>query len=178
MGLAKVYFSIPVSINWSTAMTCVTQLQGKYDTRYWIRNERYDESLLAKSDAFVMMLPNNSWSHQIETLPVGLRREFKQALLLGIPVFIAYKTGQGYYQFYKTDIQKSVGWGNDVVTALAGTYQEIHKFLEAISPKNSPKKCAMGDIFDLDTDRKVQEPKEGHRIPVSLEYDERLLLML
>lgn len=122
MQVNKIYFSIPVSMDWDTASRCMKQLEGKFDVRYWTRNTPYSQKHLDECDAFVIMLPGNAWTFERKNLPIGLLRELEIAVRLGKKVYITYKsTYNTEAAIYEAEVDKTR------IQGISGTSGNIKK---------------------------------------------------
>ena len=159
------YFSIPVSIDWDTAldaMKAVTEDNGIKESKFWERDKVYELKNL-KADDFILVLPNFAWSSKLSDLPAGCARELKLAISLGRKIYILYaKRTTGYYGIYETDIDKTS------ITSLSGTCNSISHFYSDEEDDEYGLDDGYEDEFEYDRFQSIEHS--------SSDYDSRLLL--
>jgi hypothetical protein len=116
----KVYVSCPISVPQSTLDKIMARIVGiSYvkQATHWKRGSfNYDPTMLATADVVIIVHPNNSFDFRLEELPVGVRKEFDEAIKLNKKVLLAYHgVISDSYNFYTMDI------GRDKAKGLAGT---------------------------------------------------------
>lgn len=171
----RIYFSIPVSIDWDTASKCFSQLFKKYAVDVWKRDHYYNKSWIDDCDAFVIMLPNGKWSYRIDELPVGCRREIKKAERLDKPIYLAYKPMSNSIPiFYNTRIN------DGYIIGLGGTsgdlYDEIEPCDDTIVKENVKKSIT---VFPKQKSKSYELMTEDYDDGcVNIFTEQRLLLLL
>lgn len=145
----KVYFSIPVSIDWDTARKAFEPLEALYKVSYWKRDQSYDRSLLDNADAFVVVLPGFKWNSDICDLPIGVIRELALAKKLRKVIYLAYRPVASLtIQYYRTEYE------DDHITGIAGSYAHIYSWLQS-SELEARGKAYLGIPESGPTDRRL-----------------------
>jgi 3-methyladenine DNA glycosylase AlkC len=101
--IPNIYISAPVTLDWAEVMSVSKRinLSGfNVRTTYWDRKGYYNRSSVSECDIFVFMTPNNDWEFNMNTLPVGVKREYEEAIRLNKPVFMVYRNMEGDYNLY------------------------------------------------------------------------------
>lgn len=161
----KVYFSVPVSMDWDIVTNCTQRLVGKYDVSIWNRSGYYDNNYVKKCDVFILMLPKGRWNSEIDTLPSGVKKELKEAIRLGIPVLIAYKPSTGIWEFYDTSINT---FGEGFITAVAGTSNKLYE-------EYPPADVYVNRTLEISCSNAIEAPP-SKSIAIPTSYDRRILL--
>ena len=82
---------------------------------YWKMGTSYSNEPLCKADAVVFILGSYYWSKDLSDLSAGVHKELDTALILNIPIYIAYKRKDGSLQVYKAVV------GNNQISGVANT---------------------------------------------------------
>lgn len=134
--MKTLYFSIPVTLDWDTASKAIDQLKGKYNLTYWKREQRYQNGLIEKCDAFVVFFPDNKWKYEVDGLPSGVQREVRRAISLNIPIYLAYIPGSHMNdcKFYRTNAMEDSGFDEDeeYLTGMPGTSMQLYTDIPSV----------------------------------------------
>lgn len=86
------YLSVPVSVDMQSVkdfIKCHAQFNVEFN--YWVRDSIYDKNCIKDSDGFVIFHPENQFEFKLKSLPSGVRKEVREAILQDKPIYIAYK---------------------------------------------------------------------------------------
>ena len=161
----SVYISAPVQMNWGNVLDYVAHIDSTFHVKVWDRDSKYDSSDLFKSEIFLLLTSDNSWHIDIKYLPSGCRRELQQAVGLGKPIYIGYKTKAGTIAIYETSLNKTI------LSGIAGTGGSIFR---TYAPIPQPR-------TDCDVEERIMEVDYEEPVMESIEYhwgDRRILLLL
>lgn len=119
--LSSVYVSCPMSVEASKLNKVIETTKSLgVSTSYWQRGTTYNElgyaDIIKKSDAFILIMPDNRWNMTIEKLSAGSQKELRLALRAGKPVFIVYQASSGF-NIYNAVINDH----NDFISGISGT---------------------------------------------------------
>lgn len=107
MKKRKIYMSVPMSLNWDKVQLFKRRFSTeKYDVSLWDR-KNYDPRLFEEADSVVFLLPDFSFDYDIDDLPVGVRKEVKQAVKEGKYIYLGYVTAGGDYNIYNAKVEYS-----------------------------------------------------------------------
>jgi hypothetical protein len=129
---SNVYLSCPLSIPKKNLLEMVEFLTGPdFSLTYWNR-EYYVEEYYNLCDVMIVALPNNTFRYSIEDLPIGVKKEVKEAIKDKKPILLIYKSSNGY-RLYKVDIIKNY------ILGIASTHKEAFDILlkDYSQPKSS-----------------------------------------
>ena len=151
------YLSVPVSMD----MGCVHQLIDNnraynVDFDYWIRNTVYNRDCITNSDGIVVFHPENQFEFKMKSLPIGVRKEVREAILQDKPIYMAYRRiYDGAWGIYSTTIESGKDFENITIKGYArqSSFKTLQK--QKIEKKLS------------DLENKVQEMDAQPEIAVS-----------
>jgi len=151
------YLSVPVSMD----MKCVHEfiksnhtLPVEFD--HWIRDTVYHGDCITNSDGIVVFHPENQFEFKIKSLPNGVRKEVREAILQDKPIYLAYKRiYDGVWGIYNTTMEN----GKDFETITIKGYARQSSF-KTLQKQKIEKKLS-------DLENKVQEMDAQPEIAVS-----------
>lgn len=125
-----VYFSIPVSVDWNTALKHMAVLKDKCKITYWERGTKYNKSLIEDADYIVVILPNGKFTIECDELPIGVLNELSNPKVFSTPVFISYMNISHQCNIYESNYY-NVDYNDNTCkiygnfTGIGGTTSEI-----------------------------------------------------
>jgi hypothetical protein len=136
-----IYISCPISEPVETLKDIATALIGRgYQTRYWNRTERYDNTWILGCEAMVIVLPMMSFKCPISSLPMGVRRELDVAMSLEKRILLAYKPNTSTLPtFYDIKVEFSI------VSGIAGTRNALLNRGEVLKKEEEPEPVPVVD---------------------------------
>lgn len=129
----SVYISAPMS----TVRTDVHKAADLFekeniDVEFWSKGTVYNESrytkIIQEADAFVIFLPDNKFKLPINQLTRGIKSEYGVAVMAGVPIYLAYHSGEGVGIY---DIEEG-GTKGGYVSGIGGTRNHIFKINKEI----------------------------------------------
>jgi len=160
----SVYISAPVQMNWGNVLDYVAHIDNTFHVTVWDRESRYDNSDLRKSDIFLLLTSDNSWHIDTKYLPCGCNRELAEAITLGKPIYVGYKTKAGTVAIYETSHNRTMLSG---VAGTGGSIFRMHAPVE--QPKTA---CEVDRVMEVEYEEPEMESIEYHW------GDRRILLLL
>jgi len=117
----KVYISAPISLSWSTVSRTKEILESHFgNVSVWDRDfNNYRPGDFGNANIVVFCLPGLKFSYEVSGLPVGVRKEVKEAISYGKQMYIAYVTSDGFQRIYKARLNGSK------IEGIAGTSDDI-----------------------------------------------------
>lgn len=108
------------------------RLSPKIKVVAWDKNLMYyNPDWVKYCNIFVFTHPHNAFKFEIETLPSGVRREYKEARFMNKPIFLAYKTKtKEEVEFYP--VEEKIVNGSRLINGIAGRTGEIFTLIEEI----------------------------------------------
>jgi hypothetical protein len=176
----KVYLSVPMTLNWSSVQLFKKRFpEREFQVTLWDRNQFFPE-YFKEAKEVVFFLPDWEFSSHIEDLPVGVKRELKEAVREGKKIYLGYITKSGDYNIYEAEIISGT-----IISGKKGTANMIFDSTEADSSNFIPKSV----IYETDGYKASHRDTFSYAKKVSLvdcsgslfedvDQDERLLLML
>jgi hypothetical protein len=158
-----------MSIPWTSVQLFKKRFPEKdFEVKLWDRKDFYPE-YFQNANEVVFMLPDNEFNYSIDSLPIGVKRELKEALRSGKKTYVAYITSGGDYNIYEAEANGLIFGG------VKGTANTIFNNTEAdrknfIYETDSYKVPHYGS-FERDTFNYAVKVKHN-------EPDRRLLLMM
>lgn len=129
----KTHISCPVSVSLKVLEECAEVVKGfNSEVYYWERGTYYSDASLKNCDAFVLILPESRFKMKLSDLPIGCRKELKQARDLGKELFLGYRAADGHIKIYSLSIEPS----RDFVSGVACTTGDFSKFVSMRSTFN------------------------------------------
>jgi len=126
----KAYISCPISVPSQNLELIINEVPVKYDVYYWNRKEKYNSDWLQSADVFIIVLPNNRFNYAIDELPIGVKRELKEAMLYNKKIFLAYRNTSGNICFYETHITSVL------IEGKPGTTDKIYFYDKSVKGDN------------------------------------------
>lgn len=148
----KVYISCPISVS-QGVLDKFSYTLGEISNvlpRFWVRGSNYEQGLFNNSDAYLFILPNNRFECVSGELPIGLKRELKEAYDSGKKIYVGYIAKDGTYNIYSASTN-----GRDI-KGIPGTTHDLYTWATS------------------ETKPIVKVSSQ----PKSVDLDERLVLML
>lgn len=115
-GAGHIYVSCPMSIPTENRNKILEYAKKHHHTVLaWERGTEYTQECvdaIKNCAGFVVILPNMAFKHYTHTLPAGTRKELMLALDLQKPIYIGYKSHEGYFVYaaeYQIDFEKGIG---------------------------------------------------------------------
>lgn len=101
--ISSFYLSCPMNVDSSTLMSFVklgaSCLYNPANAHYWVRGTPYNTteytSMIINVDAFLIILPSNSFKHPLINLPSGTRSELNKAIAANKPLYLCYISKDG-----------------------------------------------------------------------------------
>lgn len=127
-----IYIACPMSVPQHTLDEVKLKLLKKYNLTsdqvyYWYRHLKYDPHDLDKAEACVIILENNGFYQDMESIPMGTRNEIKKFHTKGLPVLLAYRlVTTNEYAFYLTEIE----YGR--FTGIGGSQEKANTIIESL----------------------------------------------
>jgi len=157
--------SVPMSLPWDKVQLFKRRFrEDMFDVTLWDR-KIYHPEYYKNADTVVFLLPYFSFEYKIDDLPIGVRREFVEAIRNGKKIHVGYITASGDYKIYNANFDKYA----EMIKGIPGSGDNI------FSEKSLPKFVSPG-VPTSEWNQDFYIPVKG---PTSiLESDRRLLLLI
>lgn len=98
--------SVPLSLPWNKVQLFKRRFrEDLFDVTLWNRND-YHPEYYRNSPSVVFLLPDFEWSYNIDELPIGVKRELREAIHDGKKIYLGYITSAGDYKIYKAVVDE------------------------------------------------------------------------
>ena len=193
--MSAVYCSLPVSIRnreiildtvrenlrtFANTSSAVKNLS--FDS--WSQGKTYDPWCVKKCDVFFFMHPENRFEFHVQSLPIGVKKEYEQAKNLKKEIFLLYKTKDGNICPFRirdySGIIKGIpgstgelyGWLNRNCGLLVGSVADSGKHVAQIGKQKEDV------VEDYDEGYPFRVPQLTEKVisVIDLSYDRRLLI--
>ena len=134
---SNVYLSCPLSVPKERLLEMVDFLTNlNISLTYWDR-EHYVKEYYELCDVVVFALPDNSFKYTIDKLPIGVKKEVREAIKDKKPILLIYKSLNGY-KLYKLEIKKDfiigiISSSEEAFDVLLKDYSQYKKSFECFS---------------------------------------------
>lgn len=140
----KVYVSCPIVVPMATLGLILKELNKNPDILAvaHARGSSYTTKNLQDSEAVIIVHPDNRFKFSVQTLPIGVLKEFNLAKELNKKVFICYfPQGSDTPGFYSTE------FNNATLTGIPGTSASLFSMAEIF---NSPEDCPIFNEVEVE----------------------------
>lgn len=137
-----IYIACPMSVPQYTLDEVESILLKKYNLTFdqvysWDRHTKYDPHDLDKAKACVVILENNDFVQNMESIPMGTRNEIRKFHAKGLPVLLAYRlVTRDQYAFYLTEIK------HGRFTGIGGSQEKANTIIESLYIEHFIEKCS------------------------------------
>ena len=157
--------SVPMSIPWNRVQIFKQRFrEDRFDVTLWDRKEYHLEHY-KNAYSIVFILPDFTFEYDIDSLPIGVKRELSESVRDGKKIYLGYITVTGDYKIYNAEVDK---WSH-TIKGIKGTGDSI------FAEKPLPNFVSPGVP--------TREGSQDFYIPVKgstgmIESDRRLLLLM
>jgi len=99
----KIYMSVPLSLDWGRVQLFKRRFsEDKFNVTLWDR-ENYFPQYFKEADSVVFLLPYFSWTSPVSDLPVGVRKELREAIEAKKKLYLGY-VSDGNFNIYNAEV--------------------------------------------------------------------------
>tara|TARA_R110000782_G_scaffold240464_1_gene326903 strand:- start:613 stop:1173 length:561 start_codon:yes stop_codon:yes gene_type:complete len=131
--------------------------------KYWGNGEIYNPEYIKNADVLVMMDEKNSWKHDVNNLPPGVKREFSYHIAGKKKVLTAYRTLTEGWKIYDSHYDFPSG----VLNSVSGSKEDVKKCFKDLDlnrlPSNVPVTLSLTGSANLQSKNsyaKIALPRE------------------
>lgn len=123
--MKKVYLSFAYTTPAWLSEQAIEKLSEISEVSYYVKGSEYSDKPIKECDVFVIILPSNSFSYEVNKLTMGLKKELTQAYNLKKQIILVYysKMAEGV-TFYLTNFDKGI------IEGISGTNSDVIKLLK------------------------------------------------
>jgi hypothetical protein len=160
--------SVPLSLPWDEVQRFKRRfIIGGYDISLWDRNT-YQPHLFKEADSIIFLLPNFDFEYNTADLPIGLKKELKDALEANKKIYIGYATSSGEYNIYNAEANSYQ------LKGIKGTANKIFDEKSIVIDTSG----RMGDSKGYTSGSLYGVRHIDIKVTYNDEFDERLLLLV